>query len=196
MIIVSLFISIITAAIGFFVQHKGIIWASYGIAIPIALLLTRFFYYFDSKVKNTVNFKWVRKLDFFAFFIVLFNVPGSLILHDLNFQYDRPLHFSAAFFSMIVFFMLWLPVVKIKNKEIRKKKFIVFIFVVMFFALLAWESLQYVIDQIFGTELFFDPSQTKIIDSSEDVFFGFLGLITGAFYLNRSFNKIILSVWK
>jgi hypothetical protein len=196
MIILSLIVSIATAVIEFFLKNKGVVIIPYGIIIPLALLLPRFFYYIDPKIKNVVSFNWVRKIDFFAFFIVAFNAPGSLILHDLNFQYDRLLHFAAAFFSIIVFFLLWLPVKKIKGKEIRKRKYLIFVFVVLFFALFLWESVQYTIDQIFGTKLFYDPSQSKIVDSSEDVFFGFWGLIAGTLYLNRSFGRMTLSIWK
>jgi hypothetical protein len=196
MIVISLIVSFATAVIEFFLKDKAIVIISYGIIIPLVLLLPRIFYYSDSRIRNIVNLEWIRKTDFFAFFIVAFNAPGSLILHDLNFQYDRFLHFSAAFFSLIVFFLLWLPVSKMRKKEINKKKYLAFVFIALFFALFLWEGLQYSIDQIFGTKLFYDPSQPKFVDSSEDVFFGFWGLVAGVIYLTRKFDKITLSVWK
>jgi len=196
MIIASLVISIGTALTGFFIKNKAVVFISYGFIIPLALLLPRFFYYFDSKVKKTVNFNWVRKLDFFAFFIVALNAPGSLILHDLNFQYDRFLHFSVGFLSLIIFFFLWLPVTKIKGGCIPKKQFLIFIFFVLFIGLFFWETLQYITDYLFGTKLFFDLGQNISIDSSEDIFFGFLGLVAAVLYLIHNFDKITLPVWK
>ena len=191
MIIASLIISITTALISFFIGDKVIVVVSYGLIIPLVLLSPRFFYYFDSKVKNTVSFKWVKKLDFFAFFILIFNAPASLILHDLNFQYDRILHFSAALFGSIVFLLLWMPVVKIKGKEIKKKKFLNFILIISLFGLFLWEGLQYSIDQAFGTRLFFDYGQEIVRDFSEDIIFGTIGLILALVYMNYSFKKFL-----
>ena len=195
MIIASLAVSIGTGLAGFIID-KRIVLISYCFIIPLALLLPRFFYHFDSKIKKTVNLKWIRKVDFFAFFIVLFNSPASLFLHDLNFQYDRFLHFAAALFSLIIFFLLWVPVVRIRCKKIKKRDFLLFIFVVLFIALFFWETIQYGIDQTFGTKLFFDKSQDIRIDVLEDIIFGLLGLIAGMLYLVHNFDKITLSVCK
>jgi|GEM_PF-2546579 len=195
MIIASLAISIGTGLAGFIID-KRIVLVSYCFIIPLALLLPYFFYYFDLKVKKTVNLNWVKKIDFFAFFIVVFNAPGSLFLHDLNFQYDRFLHFAVAFFSLIVFFLLWLPVSKIRCKKVKKRDFLLIVFIVLFIALFFWESVQYSIDQRFGTKLFFDKNQDIRIDLLEDIIFGLLGLIVGLLYLTHNFDKITSSVCK
>lgn len=196
MVIASLSISVITALIGFFVKSKGIIAISYGFVIPLTLLLPRFFYYFDSKVKKVVKIEWVKKLDFFAFFLIIVNAPGSLILHNLDFQYDRFLHFVAAFFALIILFLLWLPAMKVKGKEVQKKHFLIFVFVILFIALFFWEGLQYSIDYKFGTKLFFDKNQDIKTDFIEDIFFGLSGLIVSLFYLNRYFDRITIPIWK
>ena len=195
MIIVSLIVSIATALTAFFIGGKAIVVISYGFVIPLVLLSPRFFYYFDSQVKKAVNFQWVRKIDFFAFFILFFNAPASLILHDLNFQYDRFLHFSAAFFGLIVFLLLWLPVVRVKGKEIKKTSFLLFVLIVSFFGLFLWEGIQYSIDQVAGTDLFFDPNQIIFRDVSEDIIFGLAGLILALAYVNHSFKEF-LSLWR
>ncbi len=195
MIIASLIISISTAIAGF-ILNKGVVIVSYGFIVPLVLLLPRFFYYLDLKVKQTVNLNWVKRLDFFAFFVIILNAPASVYLHDLNFQYDRFLHFTAAFFGLIIFFLLWLPVIKIKGKEIKKIRFLLFVLIISFFGLFLWEGLQYSIDQVAGTDLFFDPSQIILRDVSEDIIFGLAGLILSLLYLNHNFNKITLSVWK
>ncbi|SRR4030042_5329868 len=195
MIIFSLSISLITALIGLLLEKRAIIAVSYGIIVPLVVFLPRFIYKFDSKVRNIVNWKWVKKLELFAFFIIILNAPGSLILHDLNFQYDRFLHLFGAFFAFIIFFLLWFPVLKIKGKKIEKRNFLLFVLITLFIALFFWEALQITIDTVFGTKLFFDQSQTIEVDFSEDISFGLLGLIAALIYLNYSFNKF-LSVLK
>jgi len=106
MIIASLAISIITALIEFFTTGRNVILISYGIVIPFFILLPRIFIRFDSGIKKVVGIEWVRKIEFFTFFIIIFNAPASLILHDLGFQYDRLLHFVVPFFSLIIFSLL------------------------------------------------------------------------------------------
>lgn len=195
MIIISLITSLVAALIGLLLQKKAVVVVSYGVIIPLVLFLPRFFYRFDFKVRNIVNFKWVEKLEFSSFFIVIFNALGSLILHNLNFQYDRFLHFSVAFLSFMIFFLLWLPVVRIKNKKIEKRNFLVFVLITLFVTLFLWEALQYNIDLLFNTKLFFDYSQPIEIDFSEDIFFGLLGLAAALIYSNRHFSKINLAIW-
>jgi hypothetical protein len=196
MIIFSLSISLVTALTGLLLEKRAIIAVSYGIIIPLAIFLPRFVYKFDPKVRNVVNWKWVKKLEFFAFFIIILNAPGSLILHDLDFQYDRFLHLFSAFFAFIIFFLLWLPVLKIKGKKIEKRSFLLFVLITLFIALFFWEALQSSIDMVFGTKLFFDKSQTIEVDFSEDICFGLLGLAAALIYSDRYFEKITLAIWK
>lgn len=186
MIIASLIVCSATALIELIIKSRGVVFIPYGIVIPLFLLLPRFFYKFDKKVKQKVDKRWIRKIDFFSFFIVLVNAPGSLILHELNFQYDRFLHFSAAFFGLIVFFLLWLPVLKEAKKSI-----LIQIFLISLFGLFLWEGIQYSIDQLVGSKLFFDPSQNIIVDFSEDIIFGITGLLLALLYINYYFKKFL-----
>ena len=195
MIIASLAISIITALIEFFTTGRNVILISYGIVIPFFILLPRIFIRFDPGIKKVVGIEWVRKIEFFTFFIIIFNAPASLILHDLGFQYDRLLHFVVPFFSLIIFSLLWLPVMKIKRKEIKKRRFLLYIFAVLFIGLFLWEALQYNIDQLFGTKLFFDVKQEIKVDFLEDIFFGTCGLFAAIIYLNYSLKKFLLVLY-
>lgn len=192
MIIASLAVSIITVLIEFLTKGRNIIFISYGIVIPLLILLPRIFLKFDVKIRKTVKFEWVKKIEFFTFFIVLFNAPASLILHDLGFQYDRLLHFIVPFFSLMIFSLLWIPVMKIKGKEIKKRRFLLYIFAVLFIGLFLWEALQYSIDQLFDTKLFFDAKQEIRTDFLEDIFFGICGLFAAVIYLNYSLKKFLL----
>jgi len=192
MIIASLFASVATVLIEFFTKGRGIVLISYGFIILLLILLPRFFYYFDAKIKKTVKIEWVKKIEYFGFFIVILNAPASLIFHGLGFQYDRFLHFTAAFFSFIIFLLLWLPVMKINGEEVKKRKLLFYLFAILFVSLFLWEILQYNIDQIFGTKLFFDANQEIKIDLLEDILFGTCGLLAAVIYVNYSFKKFLL----
>lgn len=192
MIIASLVVSIATVLIELFTRSRGIVLISYGIIIPLLIFLPRFFYYFDAKIKEVVKYEWIKKIEYFSFFIIILNAPASLILHDLSFGYDRFLHFVAASFSLIIFSLLWLPVMKINGEEIKKRKLLICLFLILFASLFLWETLQYSIDQIFGTKLFFDAKQKIEVDFLEDVLFGVCGLLAAVFYINYSFKKFLL----
>lgn len=194
MIIASLAVLFIAVLIEFFTKSRNVVLISYGFVIPLFILLPRIFYRFDAKIRKTVKIEWARKIEYFAFFIVIFNAPGGLILHSLGIQYDRFLHFAAAFLSLIIFSLLWLPVMRIKGKEIKKRKFLLYIFAVLFIGLFLWEALQYNIDQLFGTKLFFDVKQEIRIDFLEDILFGTCGLFVALFYLNHSLKKFLLTL--
>ena len=192
MIIASLAVSIATALIEFFSRNRGVIIVSYGFVIPLLILLPRFFYNFDAKIRKIVKAEWMKKIEYFGFFIVVSNAPGSLILHELGFQYDRFLHFAAAFFSLIIFLLLWLPVMKISGEKVKKRNLLLYLFAILFVCLFLWEILQYNIDQLFGTKLFFDAKQEIKIDFLEDIFFGTCGLLAAVIYVNFSLKKFLL----
>ncbi len=192
MIIASLTVSIATVLIELFTKSRGIVLISYGFIVILLILLPRFFYKFDANIKKTVKNEWVKKIEYFAFFIVISNAPGSLILHQLGFEYDRFLHFAVAFFSLIIFLLLWLPVMRINGEEIKKRKLLFYLFAILFVCLFLWEILQYNIDQAFGTKLFFDTKQEIKVDFWEDILFGTCGLLAALFYVSYSFKKFLL----
>ena len=192
MIIASLVVSIATFLIELFTRSRNIVLVSYGIIVPLLIFLPRFFYYFDAKIKEVVKYEWVEKIEYLSFFIIILNALASLILHDLGFQYDRFLHFVVPPFSLIIFLLLWLPVMKINGEEIKKRKVLICLFMILFASLFLWETLQYSIDQIFGTKLFFDAKQRIEVDFLEDILFGTCGLIAAVIYINYSFKKFLL----
>ena len=192
MIIASLVVSIATFLIELFTRSRNIVLVSYGIIAPLLIFLPRFFYYFDAKIKEVVKYEWVEKIEYLSFFIIILNAPASLILHNLGFQYDRFLHFVVPPFSLIIFLLLWLPVMKINGEEIKKRKVLICLFMILFASLFLWETLQYSIDQIFGTKLFFDAKQRIEVDFLEDILFGTCGLIAAVIYINYSFKKFLL----
>ena len=81
---------------------------------------------------------------------------------------------------------------KINGEEIKKRKLLLYLLAILFVSLLLWEILQYNIDQIFGTKLFFDAKQEIKIDVLEDILFGTLGLLVAVIYVNYSFKKFLL----
>jgi len=190
MIIFSLLISFTAVLIELFTRSRGVILISYGLINPLFIFLPRIIYFFDSKVRKVVKIEWVKKIEFFTFFVLLFNAPASLILHDMGFQYDRFLHFSLAFLSFIIVLLFWLPVMRVRNKEINKRLLILF-FLILIIGFFLWEGIQYSTDQIFGTKLFFDEVQEIRIDFWEDIFFGTCGLILSVIYIKSSFKKFL-----
>jgi len=192
MVIFSLIISFFAALVEFLKGEKIIeIVIPYGFILPLLILLPRFIFTKNLKIKKVVKIDWVKYIERLWFFIMIFNTPGSLILHRLGWQYDRILHFALAFLSSFLVLLILLPVFKIKRWQIEKKKIIILVFLIVFCGLFLWELFQYTIDQLFGTKLFFDVSQNIKVDFWEDIFFGFWGLIGAISYLQKKFEKFL-----
>jgi len=85
--------------------------------------------------------------------------------------------------------LLWLPIIKISGEKVKKRNLLLYLFAILFVALFLWEMLQYNIDQLFGTKLFFDAKQEIKIDFLEDIFFGTCGLLAAVIYVNFSLKK-------
>jgi len=64
----------------------------------------------------------------------------------------------------------------------------------LFGGLFFWEGIQYSVDRVFGTKLFYDVRQDIKIDFVEDIFFGFLGVAAAAAYSHRHFGKLLSSL--
>ena len=163
----------------------------YVFIFPILILVPRLILVIDKKFKEVVSSEWLKQVEVFIFLILAFNVPGSLVFHDLGFQYDRFLHFVVAFLALLTFSLLWLPVMKVNKEKIEKKKILIILFLVLFFSLFLWEMAQFSIDYFFNTKLFFDSQQSMILDFSEDILFGILGLIFGIIYINKKWNSLL-----
>jgi len=190
MVIASLILSFITAFTGFLLNGELVFIISYGIIIPLLILLPRIITKFDKKLSAVIiKKKWLKKVDFYVFFIILFNAPGSLVFHELGFQYDRFLHLGTAFFAALILLLILLPSAEVRKKKIKKSSLLLILFTILFFSLFLWEAFQYTSDQIFGTKLFFDVKQPIELDFGEDIFFGFLGLMIAIFYISHSFKQ-------
>jgi len=163
----------------------------YVFIFPILILAPRLILVIDKKFKEVVSSEWLKQVEVFIFLILAFNVPGSLVFHDLGFQYDRFLHFIVAFLALALFLILWLPVMKINGERIEKKRILIMLFFVLFFSLFFWEMFQFTSDQIFGTKSFFDVRQSIARDFLEDILFGTLGLILGTIYINKKWNSLL-----
>ncbi|MDA1038500.1 MAG: hypothetical protein O2877_02305 [bacterium] len=165
---ITIAICFITVIIEFFLKGKLVIIIPYGIVIPLLVLLPRFFFY--PRFKNIVSATWLKHLEIILLFVVLINAPASLWFHDLGFQYDRFLHFFAAFLATLFIIRFFSPLF-----ETRSTWYLLGILTVLVSLTFVWEGLQWSIDMFFNTYLFHDSKQIITIDFWEDISFGSLG---------------------
>ena len=190
MLKLSILISIFTSFVESLTNQRWDIIIPYGIIVPILLFLPRLYLY--QKLKNVVRKKWIPRIERINFLMLVANAPASLILHELGFQYDRLLHFIVAFLSFQALILLFLPIYNIiKKKQATKFKALVFAFTVSFIGIFLWEAYQYVFDIGFGTHLFSDAVQDIVVDFWEDITFGFLGILTALWHVNKRFNLFL-----
>lgn len=194
MFFVSTTISIITAAVEFFTKGRMVIVVVYAFIAPVLLLSPRIILRLNSGIKNNVNGNWLKNMEHLGLIVLILNAPASLILHEMGFQYDRFLHFGAAFFLFLFFLLLYLPIKANKEKIPGKRMAIFLILLLLFIGLFFWEGLQHGIDHVFATKFFYDAEQDIRVDFAEDIFFGFLGILAGAMYANHHFGKILSSL--
>ena len=186
MIVVSIALSFITALIEFFGRGETIIIVSYGLVVPFFLLLPRIVYIVSAALKKLVNNQWLRRIEQISFVILLLNVPASLILHDLGFQYDRFLHFASGALVFALAVLIYLPIDrKIFRGRINKIRVLTVALVVIFAGIFIWEGYQYAADVLFGTSLFSDAVQEINVDFWEDIIFGAVGILVAFIYFRR-----------
>lgn len=125
----------------------------------------------------------------FKFYSAFLNALSSLILHEMGFQYDRFLHFSDGFLAFIIAVLIFILFWALKKEQEINKNKIILSFIAIFTGIFFYELLQYSIDRLFGTQLFFDIKQSIEIDVREDIILSFLGLIFSAIYVNYFFEK-------
>ena len=192
MIAVSIAISFGAALIEFFGHGKAVVFIPYAIVVPALLLLPRIGFTFSKKIKSAVTTEWLKKMELFSLVVLILNVAGSLILHELGFQYDRFLHFTNGFFLPLGLLLVSLPFrAQTFFHAESKKKILGIIFLIALLSFFLWEGYQYLVDAIFGTTLFFDVKQKITTDFWEDIFSSFLGLLLGLAYLYYAFKKFL-----
>ncbi len=152
---------------------------SYGIVIPLLILIPRFVLIRNTQFKNLVGINWLRDVEFILVFILLFNTPASLFWHDMDFQYDRFLHFMIGFLLVPLLALLLRSILEFFGDKISKRKLPWLTFVLLLVALFIWEWYQFSLDNMFGTKTFSDSTQLIVVDFWEDILFGFLGAVLG-----------------
>lgn len=186
MIVVSIALSFITALIEFIGRGETIIIVSYGLVVPFFLLLPRIVYTASAALRELANNQWLRRIEQISFVILLLNVPASLILHDLGFQYDRFLHFASGALVFALAVLIYLPIdKKIFHGRISKTRVLTVALVVIFVGIFLWEGYQYAADMLFGTNLFSDAVQEINVDFWEDIVFGAIGILIAFIYFMR-----------
>lgn len=171
------------AVIGYRLEDPAI-WVAYGFINPIIFFLPRAAYCFVEAVRKRVSPKWLWNIERLGVGVLLLNIPGSIYLHGLGIQYDRFLHFGAAF---LFFFITMLALTLVQRfRRMTKKKRLGVTFLVTFVGLFAWEGIQFTSDRLFGTHLFFDAVQPIALDVSEDIIFGLVGILVATLLLRYS----------
>lgn len=181
----SVFTSLSIAIIAFVIGRDTAVIIVYGFIVPILALLPRYLF-------KISNIRLLRFVGILLEFIILTSALGSLWLHDLGIQYDRLLHMVNVFLATLLTFVIYLHVIVMRSKHLkRKEQIILTIFFVMLVGIFLFEGLQYMIDRIFSTTLFFDVIQNIRVDFWEDIFFGFVGLVVAVVYINYSFDALL-----
>lgn len=183
----AILVSWVAAVIATLVHAKTVVLVSYWVTNP-AIILALYAVTRVPRYRLRITPEWGRLMNWFMIAILVLNAPGSIFLHDLGIQYDRFLHFTAvlvAFPSAMVFlapiFLRRHPKRSVARKEVLAKTFLT-----VFVGLFLWEAAQWSVDQLFGTQLYHDATQTITRDAIEDVLFGVAGLTIAAFFLLRS----------
>lgn len=185
------FIATATAAlIELFFRGLTIVSVGYGIVVPTLLSIPLILFFVNSNLQRTGS-KTIKKIYHSCLWLIIVNAPGSLILHKMGIQYDRFLHFVVAFLVVpltMLFYSLLMQL--LGGGVVNLKRVLKGTFFVVLAGLFLWEGYQYIIDQFFGTTLFFDVIQDIEVDFWEDIFFGFLGLVIGYLYYSISPKRL------
>lgn len=158
----------------------------YGIIIPLAVSMPKIAVRLYPRLKAAAPFNWLGQVELMLFVVIILNAPASLFLHDMGFQYDRFLHFMMGFVWMPLLLALAFPLIKLSGHQFSKRSLAAMVFAIVFVCLFLWEGLQFSIDRIFGTKLFFDTTQPIQLDFTEDIIFGFAGAVAGTIYIFKS----------
>ncbi len=177
-----------TAAVIGFLQGDPAIWIPYAVINPLIFFLPRTVFSLAPSVRARLTQDWLNNMERVGIGILLINIPGSLYLHGLGIQYDRFLHLSAAFLGFYVAFLILSPIfTKLPNKK-DKAKALIISSLVTFIGLFVWEGVQFSSDKLFGTLLFHDIVQPIQRDFTEDIIFGFIGLVLALALFHYSKN--------
>lgn len=181
----SVLASLGTAAISGFKIGGGVVAISYGAVIPILAALPRVSHRIHGGLRSRVNEGWVTAMERLSFAAILLNAPGSLYFHDAGIQYDRVIHFGCAMLLYLILLYAVVPFLD-ETSSANKGKILMLVFTASMVGLFIWEILQYSLDRIFDTRVFFDAGQPIDVDVTEDILFGLFGLLTVFAYTAKS----------
>jgi len=164
---ISIAISIAGGLIALAMQERAM-FVIYSVIIPFLFIWVSSWRIFDP-VRYEAS-QW-------ASWIIFFNVPGSLLLHNLGIQYDIFLHGAMGFVSFYILWLIWPHV-------FRNKRFSLWWpILAIAFGGLAFEGVQLLSDMFFGTHSFFDITQTIEVDFVMDMVMDMVGAVVGIIYV-------------
>ena len=164
---VALFSSLATGIYGF-ITNQEVLAIPYTFINPSLLFLITSLKKFES-VK--------RRLEILAALVIFLNIPGSVYLHRIGFQYDIILHFFVSFAAFQTAYLI-LPLLLKKPYVPRTTAALITIAGGFIF-----EGVQKLSDTLFSTALFFDIAQSTQLDFIIDILVNILGVLVGAIFL-------------
>jgi len=160
---------------------------AYSVVAPFLLLTPRWIYDL-SRIRYWVKKNWPDHIGILGIGILYLNIPGQLYFFDKGIQYDYILHFGAVFLATLIAFSAGMIILKRFNLKITKFRIIFITALIIFIGIFWWEWFQYFKDLKFGTNSFFDHSQTIEIDVATDILFGFVGMALALIWLFYKFE--------
>lgn len=171
----SFFISAVFGLFHYFIQKSDILGLYLFTIVAIPLLFLPILAIKILKTSNDERF--VDILKFSSLIIFYINSAGTLFLYKY-FEYDQFAHF-------ITFLMLVIIFLSIMKKIGFEKINVFFIFFIMIMGGMLFELVQFTIDQIFNSTLFYDADQIIVIDVLTDVIADGVGIIAGLFIFKK-----------
>jgi len=155
---------------------------------PLSLFLHQQEYQYDRFLHTIV--------PFISFLLAtLFLIPSKIFedkaLIFYKNKYDKFLHLIFVFPLLVLAKMILTVFIFFGAFRHRKSKILFIAFFSLFTWLFIWEFIEYSIDIIFSTKIFGDFSQLGELDFWEDIYFGFLGILSAFFLTYYLYNWII-----
>lgn len=171
--VITIVISEVAAVLTRFAGHTWYDAVSYGLVVPVLAFVPSAIH----RQTPRLSPRWRTMMEWLAFALLAITAPATVKLHAMGFQYDRFLHFAAAFLSLFVAVGI---LTAYRPEFVRRgSRLVGAAALFMVAALFVWEGHQYTADRIFGTRLFYDSQQSMKRDFWEDIGFGMLGIIGG-----------------
>lgn len=189
MLVFGLLVCFLTAAIEASGARDGAVLFGYGVVGPAALVLPRLSRALSREWKRRTSPAWTRRMELYISLMALAYAPGSLYFHRVGIQYDRLLHLVSAFLATMAVTFVIVPFLR-PGDAVQRRRAETVVLIVAFANLLIWELIEWGVDLLFGTRLFYDVGQDLFWDVVEDIAFGEAGVMLAWLKLRRERRRL------